>query len=344
MENNSDIQSCPKISIITPVYKAEKYLHKCVDSIIAQSFQDWELLLIDDGSPDNSGKICDEYAEKDSRIKVFHKENGGVSSARNLGLNNVRGAWITFIDSDDWIEKRFIADLFKPIERNITLDFVQGGCVKINNAGITTVEQKYDTYFGNNPIILLLKIRGLVISKLFKTSIIKSANLYFDENMRIAEDMAFTLDYIQNVKNYYLNPSIGYYYFQHAESATHKEEKIDIEKYNVKLSEFRHLSSSLIFFCRDRKIKEENCITRYEQIADNLFNCISYLYQFPTKQDFRISRIMQDFSDEELGFLKYENTSKIKKIVSSLLLRKKYVIFDLLLLSIYKTKKLIIRH
>ena len=309
MENSSGIQSCPKISIITPVYKVEKYLHKCVDSIIAQSFQDWELLLIDDGSPDNSGKICDEYAEKDSRIDV-----------------------------------NFIADLFAPIDNNPTLDFVQAGCIKINEAGISSIEQKYDLYEGNDSILLLRQIRGLPFSKLFRLSIVKSLGLYFDENMRIAEDMAFTLDYIQYVKTYCFNPSIEYYYFQHAGSATHKKEKIDIEKYNVKLSEFRHLSSSLISYCCVRKINEENCVARYGQVADNLFNCISYLYQFPTKQDFRISRIMQDFSDEELGFLKYENTSKIKKIVSSLLLRKKYVIFDLLLLSIYKTKKLIIRH
>ena len=79
----------PKISIIVPVYKAEAYLHRCIDSILAQTFTDYELLLIDDGSPDNSGQICDDYAAKDTRIRVFHKENGGVSSARDVGLDNV---------------------------------------------------------------------------------------------------------------------------------------------------------------------------------------------------------------------------------------------------------------
>ena len=81
----------PKISIIVPVYKAEKYLNRCVDSILAQTFTDWELLLIDDGSPDRSGEICDEYAKKDSRIRVIHKENGGVSSARQRGLDESIG-------------------------------------------------------------------------------------------------------------------------------------------------------------------------------------------------------------------------------------------------------------
>lgn len=81
----------PVVSIIVPVYNAEKFLNRCIDSVLAQSFTDWELLLIDDGSKDASGKICDEYVTKDSRIRVFHKKNGGVSSARNLGLDHVRG-------------------------------------------------------------------------------------------------------------------------------------------------------------------------------------------------------------------------------------------------------------
>jgi len=102
----------PKISVIVPVYKAEAYLRRCVNSILAQTFQDFEVLLIDDGSPDKSGKICDDYVKKDSRVRVFHKENGGVSSARNLGLDNAVGRYIAFVDSDDprlsAIRRRFV--------------------------------------------------------------------------------------------------------------------------------------------------------------------------------------------------------------------------------------------
>ena len=93
----------PKISVIVPVYNAEKYLHRCIDSILSQTFTDFELLLINDGSKDNSAVFCDEYATRDSRVRVFHKENGGVSSARNLGLDNAKGEWIAFVDSDDWL-------------------------------------------------------------------------------------------------------------------------------------------------------------------------------------------------------------------------------------------------
>lgn len=93
----------PKISVIVPVYNTEKYLHRCVDSILAQTYTDFELLLIDDGSTDGSGAICDELAQKDSRVRVFHQENGGVTSARKLGVKKSRGDYIYFVDSDDSI-------------------------------------------------------------------------------------------------------------------------------------------------------------------------------------------------------------------------------------------------
>ena len=109
----------PVISVIVPVYNVEKYLHRCVDSILAQTFTDFELILVDDGSPDNCGKICDEYAEKDSRIHVIHKVNGGLSDARNAGIDwafaNSNSEWVTFIDSDDWVDKYYLEYLYNSI-------------------------------------------------------------------------------------------------------------------------------------------------------------------------------------------------------------------------------------
>ena len=98
----------PQISIIVPVYKSERYLHECIDSILSQTFQDFELILVDDGSPDNCPAICDEYAAKDPRVIVIHKGNGGVSSARNAGLDIAKGEYITFVDSDDWLHPDFL--------------------------------------------------------------------------------------------------------------------------------------------------------------------------------------------------------------------------------------------
>ncbi len=102
----------PLISVIVPVYKVEPYLSRCIDSILAQTFTDFELILVDDGSPDNCGKICDDYAQKNKRIEVIHKENGGLSSARNAGIDwafaNSNSQWLTFIDSDDWIHPQYL--------------------------------------------------------------------------------------------------------------------------------------------------------------------------------------------------------------------------------------------
>lgn len=105
------------VSIIVPVYNVEKYLKKCVDSIINQTYKNLEIVLVDDGSTDNSGKICDEYAKKDSRIKVIHKQNGGLSDARNVGIDNSKGKYITFIDSDDTIENDYVEYLYSLLKK-----------------------------------------------------------------------------------------------------------------------------------------------------------------------------------------------------------------------------------
>lgn len=107
----------PEISIIVPVYKVEKYLDRCVRSILNQTFRDFECILVDDGSPDRSGAMCDEWAKRDARIRVVHKENGGASSARNSGLDVAEGRYIAFIDSDDWVHKEMLAILYRLIVR-----------------------------------------------------------------------------------------------------------------------------------------------------------------------------------------------------------------------------------
>ena len=110
----------PKISIIVPVYKAENYIHRCIKSLLSQTFTDFEILLINDGSPDKSGEICDEYAKSDKRIRVFHKENGGVSSARQCGIDNARGEYTIHVDPDDWVDPRMLEELYlKAVEEKM---------------------------------------------------------------------------------------------------------------------------------------------------------------------------------------------------------------------------------
>lgn len=123
----------PLISVIVPIYKVELYLPKCIDSIINQTYKNLEIILIDDGSPDNCGSICDEYAKTDSRIKVIHKVNGGLSDARNAGLEIATGEWISFVDSDDWLKNNAIEQML-----NLAIDndanLIIGSTQKINDA------------------------------------------------------------------------------------------------------------------------------------------------------------------------------------------------------------------
>lgn len=195
--------SSPLISIIVPVYNAENTLYRCVDSILQQTFTDWELLLIDDGSKDSSGDICDEYARKDSRIKVFHKENGGVSSARNIGLDNARGEWITFVDSDDWIVGDFLQTNNISYHEDLILYSYYVDEKSVHS--IFSLEHNNDVSLENIKFKLWLSknfhkgIFRTVWSKLFRTSILHG--LRFDNNIRLGEDNLFLIEYLKKISS-----------------------------------------------------------------------------------------------------------------------------------------------
>lgn len=179
-----------KISVIVPIYNVEQYLPRCIDSILAQTYANFELLLINDGSIDNSGKICDEYAVKDSRVKVFHKENGGVSSARNLGLDNATGYWVSFIDADDYISNDFFkipsefngADV---IQKSHSIVNEDGSEVLNNEVKRERILNKFDTiarYYVNHR-------RNELWNKIISRRIID--NRRFDVEVAIGEDLLF---------------------------------------------------------------------------------------------------------------------------------------------------------
>lgn len=137
------MQTFPLLSIIVPVYNVREYLSTCLDSILAQPFSDYEVLLIDDGSKDGSGEICDNYASKDTRIKVVHKSNGGLSSARNAGLDQCKGNYISFIDSDDYLVGDYYSEAIKLLKQDISIDIVWLQYAKCYDNG--RIEQKYNT-------------------------------------------------------------------------------------------------------------------------------------------------------------------------------------------------------
>lgn len=215
VKNESNMS--PLISIIVPVYNAEKTLNRCVDSILSQTFLDWELLLINDGSTDQSGELCDEYAAKDQRIKVVHKKNGGVSSARNVGLDHAKGEWITFCDSDDFVYPNWLKNYVDNISDGIDLICQAFECDK------SLVHEFKDkkifgvTYKGciQDGVLLLDKnhILGYLWIKLFKRSIVDFYKLRFDVRFNYWEDQEFCFRYFSHIKNMVCTEKVGYYYY-----------------------------------------------------------------------------------------------------------------------------------
>ena len=203
--------SNPKISIIVPVYNAEKYLNRCVDSILSQTFKDFEILLIDDGSKDKSGAICDEYAKKDNRVRVFHKENGGVSSARNVGLDEAKGKYISFVDSDDWVVPSYLAELLSLYHGDI--DLVECSYIYYGDEQIffktefveTDSEHYLEKLFQNKRFY-----EGFLWVKLFKTTLI--TNLRFESKLAYNEDRVFITQYILKCHRVAATQKCLYYY------------------------------------------------------------------------------------------------------------------------------------
>lgn len=205
----------PKISVIVPVYKAEAYLHRCVDSILTQTFTDFEVLLIDDGSPDRSGEICDEYAKKDSRIKVFHKPNGGVSDARNVGLDNALGEYVCFVDSDDVVDKDYL-EIFLQKDADIVVQGLYRNDITEDRRDLYVSIETGDFDLSNVTkfvdIICKSENIGYLYTRSFKRNIIEKENLRFDSRFRLREDMEFILRYMLLCKTFSTLNKGAYHY------------------------------------------------------------------------------------------------------------------------------------
>ena len=198
------------ISIIVPVYNTEKFLHRCIDSILAQTYTDFELLLIDDGSKDSSGAICDVYAAQDTRVRVFHKENGGVSSARKMGVENAKGSWIGFVDSDDEISSSYFKDLYEAAKKN--------GCLLVCASSKDAKISCQDFIRG----LLLNRIDWRLPSKLYDRNLLLFSHAFsIPKEVSIGEDLIGNLFISQNVEDVQLVNTTGYHYRENEESVTH---------------------------------------------------------------------------------------------------------------------------
>ncbi len=221
------------VSIIVPVYNVEKYLSDCINSIINQTYKNIEIILIDDGSNDTSPNICDQYEKKDNRIRVIHKQNEGVSIARNVGLKNAIGDWIAFVDSDDWLELNYLEELVAVAKKN-NADVVLCGYNRIIQSKKEIINNSGKVIINNSREYLINTLNpqtgyGFGPMKLYKKEIIK--DITFDSSLKVAEDALFNAKIATNIsKSCYLEKSL-YNYRMNSNSAVKKYDKNYANKY-----------------------------------------------------------------------------------------------------------------
>lgn len=258
-----------KISIIVPVYNSSEYLPECLNSIINQSFQDYEVLLINDGSTDSSLNICHKYAEKDSRFRVFDKVNGGVSNTRNLGIKEAKGELIAFNDSDDLIAQDYFKVLVETLGEDN--DLVMSGMLffDTNTNDIfqkeTLDDNNYDLSISDD--CFRLATATLITStqsKLFRTNIIRENNLFFDESLCYGEDRDFNLKYIAHCTRV-ISTSYSAYYYRKGLSSNLSNKKDYLKHLDIDLTYWQDLKSYL-----DKNHCDNHETTKY--LANRLFN------------------------------------------------------------------------
>lgn len=279
----------PKVSIIVPVYKVEKSINRCIDSILAQTFTDWELLLVDDGSPDISGEICDKYAEKDSRIRVFHKENGGVSSARNVGIMLASGQWIVFVDSDDYCDAEYLSAFFD-IKFNLTQsDIVLQGRKKELNSGVVVGKKILnDGVYENIAEGILtnnLLTFGAPYCKLYSKELIKKYDIRFPENYSFGEDTTFFFKVLSYVTRLITTDKCYYHYIEDMVNSLSKKDH-DFELLKDFLLDSMNLVKVIDFKYNMNGVLVNAYIPNYKSL---LFRSIISMYRLGYSESNRIN-------------------------------------------------------
>lgn len=311
----------PKISVIVPVYNVEKYLPRCIDSILSQSFTDFELLLIDDGSPDNCGKICDEYVAKDRRVRVFHKLNGGVSSARNLGLDKAQGEWIAFIDSDDCVEEDYLAELLNAAD-------LEGADFVVTLNAIKKYTEDHHIVLTNESLVNLFSLyefhrNGCPWGKLYKHEMISNKNLRFNKNIHLGEDVIFAIMYLLEVEKVVVISSDKYFYERERSDSLTKS----LGTYECELLGYNELSRVIVLIKRKIKFDTHDIVgleSLQKYFVDRIIESIKFI---PNRWD-RLQRL------EKLDltlFRKYKGINSWKEdILYYLLVFRCFFLYDLL--------------
>lgn len=236
-----------KISVITPVYKVENYLRKCVDSILNQTFTDFELFIVDDGSPDSCGKIADDYAKKDSQVHVIHKENGGAPSARNAGILKASGEYFYFPDSDDWLEPTYLQELYdlavqtdaQLVVSGYTMEYYENDSNQTYSVSVPEqnfsnqflVRENLHNYFDN----MMLAVPW---NKLYRADYIRNKHLMFP-NLKW-DDLHFNMEVIMDIEKVAISSSSGYHFFR-SRQGSESTKVFDSMLYKKRKEQFEHI-------------------------------------------------------------------------------------------------------
>lgn len=322
----------PKVSIIIPVYNVEKYLRQCLESVINQTYKNLEIILVNDGSTDNSGKICEEYALNDERIKVIHKENGGVSSARNNGLRLLDGSYVSFVDSDDYLENNFIEKLVE-VRADIAIcsfykEYPFNSEKKIITKAKTSKTKDEFIY----DILSFQKAAGCAWGRIFSAKFLKENNLFYDENLKVAEDAEFSLRAVQyNPKVVYI-PEILYHYNFSSGSIVRKFNRFYFECYKKSLNKIENIIDKTKYLIQWNNFVVYHLLLICVNYCFNLSNKVSYC----TKKQMLKNVLKDDLFADSLILSNPRDFQLTKKITVFFLKHKIY--FMVYLISIIRNK------
>lgn len=315
------------VSIIIPVYNSERTLRHCLDSVISQSFLDWELILVDDGSNDKSGDICDEYAAKDQRIKVFHKKNGGVSSARNIGLDYAKGEWIVFVDADDFVKESYLVHLLEHSQKQVDLVISYAEIYNGNNIQKESYPAKLvnETNFESMFIENDMNWHTSPWSKLYKRYIIEEKHLRFCEGMHIGEDAVFLYSYMLCANNIYISSDTDYCYFAYTPGSLTK-------RVNSLMSEtlaYNQIRAIVEFMILKKSIKNSIALKNlYWLIASYQRRLLNALYYNKEQKQKRLHILRNTDWNYYIEYI-YSNSLK-ERILITLLKAHLYKFYDLI--------------
>lgn len=270
----------PRVSVIVPVYNSREYLGPCVESVLNQSYADFELILIDDGSTDGCAEMCDRFASYDHRVRCVHMKNSGVSAARNLGLSLATGEYVTFVDSDDYVSEGFLASAVGLMESDEELDFVQYSMDRFNSSGIFYREESDDVICDLPEFASVVKFWGSACAGFLKTMIIKEYDLVFNSDLKLGEDQSFLYGYLEHCRKCSKRSEIYYHYRSNQESATHNPSVHDL----VRSIDYFSKTEFPYFF---RNKIEETLFSLYFQLVISKDIAVSQVSSIGERLDFK---------------------------------------------------------